>query len=194
MFTLSTHTPYDYNYPVPVKFDGLEAEYSASAWYADHFLNEFFLEASKQPWYENTLFVMVPDHSHSSYRNWEPYTKEYQHIPMLFFGPMVKNEYKGIHWKHLGSQYDITATLLNQLRISSIEFHWSKNLLDPCSPRFAWYSTYNCIGWLRPNAYFVYDEFMKQYYKKEMEPSVEDSILREGHSYLQVLFQEYMDY
>jgi hypothetical protein len=106
---------------------------------------------------------------------------------------VIKEEYKGTICRKLGNQHDIAATLLAQLRISSKEFRWSKNLLNPYSPEFAYFSTDDGCGWVRPDGWFSFDAGPNYYYFLKMDEGIKDSIVNEGKAYLQTVFLEYMN-
>ena len=193
VFTLSTHSPWDQPFEKPLKWGDNEREYINAAYYTDHCLGEYFREAAKEPWFDNTLFIIVADHSHNSYRNWHPNSKEYHRIPLLFYGNVIKNEYKGTVCTKLGNQYDIPATVLAQLRIPSNEFRWSKNLLNAYTPDFAYFANDDGGAWIRPAGYFSFEAGPNYYHFLLLDNKVKDSILNEGKAYLQVVFREYMN-
>ncbi|MFZ4522908.1 MAG: LTA synthase family protein [Bacteroidales bacterium] len=192
LFTLSTHSPWDQPFGKPLKWGDNEHEYINAAYYTDHCLGEFFAKARTQPWFNNTLFIIVADHSHNSYRNWHPHSKEYHKIPMLFYGNTIKEEYRGTVCHKLGNQNDIAATLLTQLHLDSKGFHYSKDLFNPSTGEFAYYSTEDGLGWIRPEGYFTYDKGPDFYYWWT-DPKLSDSIKLEGKAYLQTVFSEYMN-
>jgi len=192
LFTVSTHSPWDQPYPKPLKWGDNEREYINAAFYTDHCLGDFIRKAKTESWYSNTLFVFVADHSHNSYRNWHPQSREYHKIPMLFYGDVIKDAYKGTKWNKMGNQHDLASTLLAQLRLPYKEFRFSKNLLNPGSPEFAYYSTEDGVGWVRPWGYFTYDKGTNYYYDWSTTP-MPDSLLNEGKAYLQTVFSEYMN-
>lgn len=90
LFTVSTHAPWDQPYPKPLKWGDNEREYINAAYYTDHCLGEYFENVRKDPWYDSTLFIIVADHSHNSYRNWHPQSMEYHRIPVLLYGNAIK--------------------------------------------------------------------------------------------------------
>lgn len=198
LFTLSTHSPYDM--PMLDKKDwGYDDDinnYLNSALYTDRSLGAYFKEAKKQHWYKNTLFIIVSDHSHHSFPHDPFHSKEYHKIPMLFVGEVIKDEYKGLKWDKLGTQTDLIATLFSQmdLKKEAEYFHWSKNLLNPYAPEFANIAFEEGIGWLRPSGDFFYENRLDYYYYNNIPTQYNDSIIREGKSFLQSVFQEYMDY
>lgn len=198
LFTLSTHSPYDM--PMDDKKDwGFNDDinnYLNSALYTDRSLGAYFEEAKKQDWYKNTLFIIVSDHSHHSYPHDPFHTKEYHKIPMLFLGDVIKDEYKGLQWDKLGNQTDLLATLFNQLDLKTEvkDFHWSKNLLNKYAPEFANIAFEEGVGWVRPAGDFFYENRLDYFYYNNIPEQYSDSIIREGKSFLQSVFQEYMDY
>jgi len=169
-------------------------DYLNSAHYTDHCLGDYFRQAAKELWYDSTLFIIVADHSHYSQKNYSYFSPPYHKIPLLFYGNVIKDEYKGTTCNRVGSQADIVATLLPQLGLDTSVFHWSKNLLDPYTPQFAYVAFEEGIGWITPEGYFFYDSRMNHYYCKEIKAADESRIIKDGRSFLQVLFQEYMDH
>ncbi|MFC2111013.1 LTA synthase family protein [Bacteroidota bacterium] len=193
VFTLSSHPPYD----MPMKnkkfTEGSEKNYLNSIYYADGCLGKYFEEAKKQDWYSNTLFIILADHSRSTHLHLGYGEPGHYKIPLLLYGEVIKDEFKGKINKKIGSQHDIPATLLSQVEISFYEFSWSKNLLNTHSPDFAYYSFVEGLGWVRPDNYFVWDKKIHGYYSEHLQPELKDSIIKEGKSYLQHLFQTFMD-
>jgi phosphoglycerol transferase MdoB-like AlkP superfamily enzyme len=192
LFTLSTHSPWDQPYPKVLTWGDNEREYINAAHYTDHCLGRFFREAEKKSWYDSTLFIIVADHGHNSYMNWHPESREYHRIPLLFLGGAIRQEYRGTVCSKLGNQHDIASTVLSQLKIGRTQFRWSKDLLNPLSPEFAYYTTEGGVGWVRRYGYFTYDRKPNFYYWWT-DPKTPDSIINEGKAYLQMVFSEYLN-
>ncbi len=192
LFTVSTHSPWDQPYPKPLKWGDNEREYINAALYTDHCLGEYFQEARKKSWFDSTLFILVADHSHNSYYNWHPNSKYYHKIPLLFYGNVIQEKYRGTVCPKLGDQLDLPVTLLAQLGIPAKEFHWSKNLLNPFAPEFAYYSTEDGVGWVRHYGWFCWDAGPDYFYFLQSDPAMKDSLVHEGKAYLQQVFGEYM--
>jgi hypothetical protein len=87
VFTLSSHHPWF----VPEQYKKLLAdgpyENSRSIRYADLALRKFFETASRQKWFNNTLFVLTADHGSLSERPFYSTSAGNQSIPILFFEP-----------------------------------------------------------------------------------------------------------
>jgi len=193
LFTLSSHSPYDE--PMEEKFDwgGNERPYINSAYYADHCLGEFFRKARTQPWFDSTLFILTADHSHNSYKNWPYHTVEYHRIPVLFYGNVIKDKYRGIKWEQPGSQVDLASTILGQMYLPHSQFHWSRDLFNPYSPKFQYFGFDDGLIWTEPGTGFSYDADLDLYYWKKPD-TIDEQVIRNGKSYLQMVFQEYIDY
>lgn len=196
LFTVSTHSPYDQPMDDVINWAKSKNQkgYLNSAYYTDKCLGDYFEKAKQQPWYSNTLFIIVADHSHDTYKHWPIYKKEYRKIPLLFFGDVIKDEFKGKQISRISSQTDIAGTLLSQLEINADEFFWSRNLLNPTTSEFAYYESNDGVGWVSKGGSFVYSNTLGDVMEKDIDLPIQDSVIMDGKSYLQVLFQEFMDY
>ncbi|MBI3501262.1 MAG: sulfatase-like hydrolase/transferase [Bacteroidetes bacterium] len=195
MFTLSSHSPFDM--PMKKKFywDTDENDYVNGISYADSCLYDFIQKAKKEKWYDNTLFIFVSDHSHRSPKHWVQQQPEYRKIAMMFYGNVIKDEFKGTQYKKICSQIDLAATLLNQFNISSEKFSWSKNLFNPNANEFAFYETHDGFGFVRPNNYLVYSHADNNFpFEKTISLEEKSKLEKEGKSFLQTVFQEYTDF
>lgn len=195
IFTSSTHSPFD----MPMilhdfwdeKYQNL---YLNSAHYTDSCLGAFIDNARMEEWYENTLFIVTPDHSHDSYKKWPYHSPQYHKTFFLFYGNVLKQEFRGKQIDRIGSQTDLAATLLAQLGMEHDQFRWSKNLMNPGTPEFASISFEEGIGWVSSAGSFFYEPRFERFYYKEPDPGIPGSVITDGKAYLQVLFQEYLDY
>lgn len=62
IFTISSHHPFTIPEQHIGKFPKGPIPMLEAVAYADYALKQFFEEAKKQPWYNNTLFIITPDH------------------------------------------------------------------------------------------------------------------------------------
>lgn len=195
LFTLSTHSPFDM--PLAEKkdwgYNALINDYLNSAYYTDQCLGDYFRKATEQSWYDSTLFIIVADHSHFSQRNWPYHTPEYHRIPLLFVGPVIREDCRGMKVDVIGSQVDIATTLLTQLKLDPRSFVWSKNLLNPYVPPFAYVAYDVGIGWIVPEGYFFWIHDLDTYYNNTLRADISRHIT-DGKSFLQVVYQRYLDY
>ncbi len=194
IFTLSSHSPYDQPSNTKFFWGGDAQQYINSMNYTDSCLGAFFRKVKTMPWYDSTLFILVSDHSHHSPRGWHPYAKEYRRIAMLWYGNVIKPEYKGYKVNTYCTQTDLATTLLNQLNISSRPYKWSKNLLNPCSKSFAYYAYDDGFGWVSDSNYYAYLHSTNSLIFHKFS-STSDSLahLKLGNSYIQKLFDDYLN-
>lgn len=194
LFTLSTHSPYDQPMAEKLKWDVNEREYINSAYYTDWCLGEFFRKAKTKSWYKNTLFIIVADHSHNSYKNWDPKSFNYHHIPMLWLGEAIAPEWRGKTYDDICSQTDIAGTLLPQLGLEAKNFHWSRNMFNSCSTPLAYHCTEQVVGWKKTQGEYIWDFTQKKPFSTDATPPLSDSLKDESRAFLQLLFQEYINY
>ncbi|MCC8426223.1 LTA synthase family protein [Mucilaginibacter sp. UR6-11] len=173
-------------------------QFRSTAWFTDSCLNAYFEEAKKHEWYKNTLFILVADHGHrlpkSTAAAFDP--AKY-HIPLLFFGDAIKPEYRGTKITKLGNQTDLAATVLAQLNLSPQKFKWSKNLLNPYAPAFAFFDWDNGFGFMTPEQSVSYDSSGQRiiYRKnKNANPALTEKTLLTGKAFMQQIFTEYLAY
>lgn len=81
--------------------------------YTDHSLRKFFEFVSKQPWYQNTLFVLTADHSNLTDHTYYQTDLGRFSVPILFFDPSGETT-TGIQ-DAIAQQIDIMPTLLGML-------------------------------------------------------------------------------
>lgn len=194
LFSVSTHSPYDQPMEEVLDWGGNEKQYINSAYYTDKCLGDFFAKAKQKTWYNNTLFIIVADHSHNSYRNHWLNTPEYRKIPLLLTGNAIKKEFQGTQIQRIASQTDIAGTLLPQLGLSAKEFYWSKNQFNPYCPEFAYFEIQIGCGWIRPDGFMGYVHTSGEYEQLTFPEDVKNIRIREGKSYLETLFQQFMDF
>ena len=195
LFTLSSHSPYDFPYPHKLSFNSKEDIYVNSVAYTDSCLGNFIEKIKKEEWYESTLLVIVADHSHASPLKRRIAQKERYKIPMLWIGGAVHENYKGYKCDKLGSHIDISSTLLAQFNMSCEEFNWSNNLFSLVEKEsFVPYAFHKGYGLIKNDGYYAFSES----YKKIVEHHANDSISRkniqkDAELFFQIAFQEYLD-
>jgi len=193
-FTLSSHSPYDQPIQNAINWNDSEDKFHNSAYYTDSCIGDFFDKVKLKKWYDNTLFILIADHSHQTYKHTSIVDKSYRHIPMLWLGGALKNEYKGKTFDKLISQTDLPASLLKQLDINDSLSFWSKNIFNPYTQEFAYFNLNKGFGWIRPAGYVSYNIFEKHFYRQEAnDKAYIDTLLLEGKAYVQVLFQNFLD-
>jgi len=129
-FTLSSHNPYTVPKHLETRFEEGELEIHKVISYTDFALKKFFETASKKHWYNNTLFVILADHTAPYYtpidsqsNKGELPSKKLQQfyrnsigrfsIPIVFFSP-GDSSLRGIDSTTI-QQTDIMPTILDYL-------------------------------------------------------------------------------
>lgn len=198
LFTLSSHSPYDFPMEPVIDWAGTENDFLNSAYYADKCLGEYFRMARQQPWFDSTLFIIVADHGHNSYMNWRYESFEYHRIPLFFYGDVIKDEFRGRKLDRIADNSSIAKTILQQLDLPAEGFKWGSDLFNPYSPEFAYVVLNDGYMWKTPEGEVVYSMMWKHYYKKDFpegtNPKEIESFIREGKSYVQAVFQEFLDH
>jgi phosphoglycerol transferase MdoB-like AlkP superfamily enzyme len=196
LLTLTNHEPYEL--PGTPKFGRADnvANFKSTAYYTDSCINAFLINAKKQAWYKNTLFVFVADHGHLLPKNsFEISMPQRYHIPLLFYGDVIKDEFKGHKFNNVGSQTDVAATLLAQLDLPAKQFVWSKNLLNPYSKSFAFFSWDNGMGFLDNHQCVTFDNVGKMilYNSDEKNVSQTTKMLDHAKAYLQTVYRQFIE-
>lgn len=194
LFTLSSHSPYDFPMEHHIQWPLLEKDFVNSVAYTDRGIGEFFELARRESWYSNTLFILMADHSHNTYRNHELQSFPYHKIPLLILGPALADSLQGKKYEKICGNTDLTSTLLHQLGMQSEAYFWSKNLFNPYYQPFAWFELNEGFGWKRPDGEFVWNEITKKAYVDSLPDNLHDSIALEGKAYLQSWYKEFLNY
>ncbi|HPI53511.1 MAG TPA: LTA synthase family protein [Chitinophagaceae bacterium] len=154
-FTTSTHMPYDFtpsdNWTS--RDDDAEKKYTESVHYSDLHMGRFFEAAKKQPWYANTLFIVIADHSHNSIKQWDISSSMRQHIPLLMLGGALKKEWQGKTWDKIVSQLDITSSILHQMQLPTSRYPWSRDIFNPYTPSSAYFVFFGGGGYVNEQGY-----------------------------------------
>lgn len=201
MFTLSTHGPYDFPSNTDLNYGDKEEDYVNSIHYADSCIGDFIRRAKKEPWYKNTLFVFISDHSHNSPLNYAFISPHYRRIPWILFGEVIDSTYRGMQEPKIVSQTDLASTLLGQLEIDYSDFKYSKNVFNPSTRHFAYYSFEEGFGFVRDDAWITWSTDNRATFGGSANPPekkarVADSlsVLKNGQSILQTLSIDYWQY
>lgn len=135
--TSSSHEPFE------VPYRRLENNRLNAFAYTDSCLGNFVRRFRRLPQWQHTLVVLVPDHMGAYPRNIENLCFERFQIPLLLIGGAVQEARKVDVY---GSQQDIAATLLGQMQLPHDDFRFSKDMLNPRSPHFAFFTMPDAFG------------------------------------------------
>lgn len=190
-FTGSTHSPYDFPDRGGKKWEGEEANFMNSVIYADGCIKDFVSKCKKQKWFDNTIFIFVADHGHAAPGFTNPCSNDFYRVPLLIWGKPLKQEYKGKTIDKLGSQTDIASTLLYQMGGDVTQYPWSKDLLNPNSPEFAFHTIIGGYGWVTPKGSLAYMMEQKQFTINTYNEGDFPGELEKCHAYLTTIYDDY---
>lgn len=194
LFTLSSHSPYDFPADHKLSFNSREDQYVNSVAYTDKCLGDFIQSVKNEDWYSNTLFVIVADHSHNSPKGWRLAQKEKFKIPMLWYGEVLKEEFKGEVHDKMGSHIDIVPTILSQLNIDDSQYHWGRDLFNMNENVMIPYAFHKGYGIIQPDGYYAFNEIYQRIIESEGRNSEHElEIKKRAEMFFQSAFKEYMD-
>ena len=184
--TLSSHEPFEVPVASAIKGEDDESLFLNSLHYTDQVVYDFIQGCKSQPWWKNTLLVITADHGHRM----PPTGKKIDDfkMPLLFLGGVLNET--NIVRENIGSQLDIPATLLGQLRLRARDFIWSKDLLDSSTKPWAYFCFNNGYGFVQPNNYYIFDNVGKKPLESSGNPNSTE-ILR-GKAVQQLTFGDYL--
>jgi phosphoglycerol transferase MdoB-like AlkP superfamily enzyme len=131
VFTLSSHNPYKIPPRYQGKFPTGPIEILQSVAYGDYSLKRFFEEAEKQPWYNDTLFVITADHTGLTYLPENDNELSRFRVPILFYHPKYQWP-KGIDRDQVVQQIDILPSVMDFLGYENKEMNFlSRSVFVP---------------------------------------------------------------
>ncbi len=119
VFTLSSHHPFQIPKAYEGKFPKGTSEIHETVGYTDMALRKFFESAQKEPWFQNTIFILTADHTY------KPNRPEYQNdlglyrIPLIIYSPGIKLPQPPE--QQIVQQTDILPTILDLLGVKEKE-------------------------------------------------------------------------
>ena len=142
VFTASSHHPFNVpeQYRDSLKDEGGQPIHKCVR-YTDLALRRFFERASKEPWYQNTIFVLVADHTNQASHDVYKTDLGLYSIPIIFFAPDGSIA-PAMRDDAIAQQTDITPTLLHLVGYSKPYFAFGDDLLSGDSSQ-TWAFNYN---------------------------------------------------
>lgn len=171
LFTLSSHHPFYIPKHMLKRVRKGKQPIAASIHYGDISLRKFFAEARKQPWFNNTLFVLVADHTPATTDPMYSQRRFMYQIPIVFYHPKkllpVKRE------PILFQQLDIMPTILDLLNIRTKYYSYGQSYFDP--------SEREAIAYLE-GSYFYYIKKHMYTFSNEKARNLYDFTIRKEHT------------
>jgi len=150
VMTTSNHRPY--TYPGGKVDISPGTGRNGAIKYADYAVGQFIQLARSKPWFDNTLFVIVADHSASSAGKTDLPVKRYE-IPFMVYAPA---QLKPRRIEKIMSQIDIAPTVLGLMNFTyATKFMGSDVLKMGQSQERAFISTYQKLGFIKGDTLVV---------------------------------------
>lgn len=135
IYTLHPHPPFT----LPPGYDyfsetgagtrrNARAKYFNALRYSDETLRNFFTAAEKEPWFKDTLFVLMADHAFEEKQGRDSY-----HIPLLFYSPGFVPARRD---DRVASELDVLPTIISLLKLPVAHASMGKSL-EADGDRFA---------------------------------------------------------
>jgi len=150
LLTTTNHRPYTYpdgHIDIPSR-----TSRAGGVKYADYSVGKLIEWAKEKPWFNDTVFIFVSDHTAGAGGKIELDPKKY-HIPMIFYAPgFIKPQ----RYDELASQIDLAPTLLGMLNFSYYTKFYGDDLLQPSkgNPR-AFVSNYQKVALVKNNSLLI---------------------------------------
>ncbi|QTH13080.1 sulfatase-like hydrolase/transferase [Pseudomonas corrugata] len=131
LMTTSNHRPYTYpDNRIDIRSGNGR---DGAVKYTDYAIGQFLEQARQKPWFDNTIFVFVADHTAGSAGKEDLPISNYQ-IPLFIYAPKLIEPRENAQ---LASQIDLAPTLLGLLNLDYRSTFFGRNLLqdNPLPPR-----------------------------------------------------------
>ncbi len=144
VMTTSNHRPFTY----PVERIDIPSgkNRDGAVKYTDWAIGQFIKDAATRPWFKNTVFILVADHT-SHGRGRANLSPENYHIPMIIYAPGIVPARR---IDTLASQLDVAPTILALLNIGYTSHFYGHDILsEGRQHQRAFMSNYLTVGMLR---------------------------------------------
>lgn len=177
--TSSSHEPFE------VPYRRLANDRLNAFAYTDSCVGDFVKRFRELPQWKNTVLVLVPDHLGAYPEHLNNLSVDRYQIPLLLIGGAVSGPRRIDIY---GSQHDIAATLLAQLSLPHQDFVFSKDMLNPASPHFAFFAVPDAFGMVTPDNQLIFN--CEANAVAVDEGSTKGKNLLPGKAYLQKLYDD----
>lgn len=144
--TVSNHRPFTYpEGKIDIPADSKSRKGGVK--YTDYSIMKFFEMAQKQPWFKNTVFVIVADHCSSSAGKTELPMDKYR-IPAMIYAPEFVAPQK---FSQVTSQIDVMPTVLGLLNFKYQTKFLGQDIFSKNFVPRAYIATYQDLGFIKDN-------------------------------------------
>ncbi|MEA3523010.1 MAG: sulfatase-like hydrolase/transferase [Campylobacterota bacterium] len=157
-FTSTTHSPF---YSPGKKWEkyphssASENGFLNTLYYSDAMLGEFFQRSKKEPWFDNTIFILTADHTLGyKIKKQKNTLKVRHHIPLLIYAP---NIFEAKTVETLASQDDIFPTIIDILGWGNAFASTGISLFDKADEPHVYLRQGNTIGYVTDKGYLLHN-------------------------------------
>jgi phosphoglycerol transferase MdoB-like AlkP superfamily enzyme len=193
ILTLSSHEPFDVPGAENKKFSDNYAKFRNAVTYTDAQLKKWMSKAAKQKWFGNTLFVFVADHGRDiGLANMDYRQPAHFKIPIVFWGPALNTQLRGLMNTRFCGQTDIATTLVAEiLSEKRSHFQFGRNLLS-ADKGMAVYFFDNGFGVLSADGHVVWENSPPRVSEKSGKAAAD--LLKVGKSMQYKLIGDYKNF
>jgi len=187
IFTLSSHDPFIVPKQYQNKFPKGNIPMHECIGYTDYAINQFFEKAKKEPWFENTIFILTADHTNQKY--YSKYKKGINKhaVPILFYKPdnsLVKID------TTLAQQIDIYPTILDLVGYKKPFRSWGRSLVNNDVKPFVLTHTGNVFQLIKDDYTLVFDGTKTLGIYAFMDDALENNLMHSKPEKLKLLERE----
>lgn len=149
LLSISNHPPYmvpEYFHP---KNNDVEKQIVE---YADWSIKKFFSQACRQPWFDNTIFILVGDHGKLVGKADCEMPQSYNHVPFMIYGKSIEPK----ELFNFGGQVDIAPTVLGLLGMEYDQIGLGVDLLGEKRPCM-YFTADNMVGARNESHFYFYE-------------------------------------
>jgi phosphoglycerol transferase MdoB-like AlkP superfamily enzyme len=129
LFSVSSHHPFKVPEEYTARFKGGNLPIQKCIQYTDYAMRRFFAEASKMPWFKNTLFVITADHTSSDiYFDDSRTAWGFFSVPVIFYKP--DNSLAAVK-PGIVQQIDIMPSILGYLHYDKPYLAFGRDVFHP---------------------------------------------------------------
>lgn len=194
LLTISLHEPFDVPYGRPDTLKNSDEKFCNAARYTDKCLHDFFREAAHEPWYANTLFILVADHGHDSPLNRNYFDNNTHRIPLIIFGPAMNDSLCGVRVDKTVAQHDLAYSLIWQLSKKDSAYTFSNNICDTIQDGHAYIMFDDGFTFVNRNCAITYSKSDEKNYSWKSADCDTVEIIRKGKIFQQAVYTNFLNF
>lgn len=190
LFTLTSHEPFEFPGTYAFGKDSEANLFRSAHHYTDEAIGKFIAEAKKQPWWDNSVIIIMADHGHPlPTLNGFFHAQHKFHIPMLWLGGALAC--KDTIISNIGSHTDFAYSFLPLIEGDNSSFEWGNNIFIKSDAHYAHYVFNKGFGVVNQHGAVLYDYHKKSNLITNNEGL--NSLVDLGKALTQVTYQDYIE-